>query len=331
LRALWLAGGFGRGAWCVLSRPASKTVENLTIFDGCVVENSASMVLGGLACGLLSVGVLSQQSGEPMSELAWHLMLRTDDDRVIAPSAEKRRCLARTVYRVAEPYGLLVFGAADNHLHLVVCCSREEAGRLAQALATALRWRLGLPVRFFPARIRAVMDQRHLVSVFHYCLSQRNRHGVQSDPFLDASSLPELLGARVLATGCQQRVRELLPRVTRAGLLRHLGPSELVVASQLVSPLDAAAGALGLADLDERPREAVVARAALVQLVGNEIRSPALAPALTRSASFVRRLRSYPVPEPVAQALRLQLDIRAWLAVEHPEALEANPSRLSGR
>jgi hypothetical protein len=266
-----------------------------------------------------------------MSELAWHLMFRTDDDRVIAPSPAMRRILARTVYRVAEPYRLLVFGAADNHLHLVACCSRQEAGRLAQSLAAALRWRLSLPVPFAPVRMKAVEDQRHLHTVFHYCLSQRNRHGVQSDPYLDASSLPELLGARLLATDSQQRVRELLPRVTRDCLLPHVGTRVLSPTKELVEPADAAAGALGLPSLDVRPDEAMAGRAALVQLAGPGVSSTILAPVLSRSPSYVRRLRSYPVEPALFRAVGLQLALRVWLLDEHPELLDSNPTRLVDR
>ncbi len=262
------------------------------------------------------------------TELGWHLMFRTDDDRVIAPSRSKRRLLARTVYRIGRRYRILSFGAADNHFHLVVCCSREEAGRLAQSLCVALRSLLEIAVPFFPVRFKAIRDQRHLETAFHYALSQRNRHGVHSDPYLDACSLPELLGARTIPTDCRQFVREMLPRVTRAQLVRHLGPQALEPCTQLIEPLDAAAGALGLGSLELQPRRTVTARAALVQLVGRQVKSRELARLLERSPSIVRRLRSYPVPAELALALRLQLAIRKWLLDKHPQLLLGEPHLL---
>jgi hypothetical protein len=266
-----------------------------------------------------------------MTELAWHLMFRTDDDRVIAPSRAKRRLLARTVYKIVEPYGLLSFGAADNHLHLVVCCTREEAGRLAQGLAVALRVVLDIAVPFFPVRFKAIKTQKHLETAFHYALSQRNRHGVHSDPFLDSCSLHELLGARVLPTDCRQRVREMLPRVTRNQLLHHLGPVPLEPCTDLIEPVDAAAGAVGLGSLELQPRLTVAPRAALVQLIGRQLTSDQVAELLGRSPSFVRRMRSHPVAPEVALALRLQLAVRRWLLQRHPQLLSRDPHLLPER
>ncbi len=263
-----------------------------------------------------------------MRELGWHLMFRTNDDRVIAPSRARRRLLARTVYRVAGPYRILSFGAADNHLHLVVCCTREEAGRLAQSLCASLRALLEVAVPFYPVRFKAIMDQRHLETAFHYALSQRNRHGINSDPFLDACSLHELLGARTLRTDCRQRVREMLPRVTRDQLLPHLGPRVLEPCNDLIEPLDAAAGAVGLGSLDLMPRGTLAPRAALVQLIGHQLKSREIAELLGRSPSLVRRMRTHVVPPEVALAVRLQLAVRKWLHEHHPQLLSRSPHLL---
>ncbi len=245
-----------------------------------------------------------------MQELAWHMMLRLDDDRVLAPSVHDRRLLARTVYRIADERGLLCFGAADTHLHLVVLCSRENAGRLAQQLGVALRAQLHIPVPFAPARIVEVRDQHHLRNVFHYVLGQRGRHGLHSDPFLDASSLPELLGLRVLRTDSGDLVRELLPRVSRRDLLRHLSLEALEPCSALVAPLDAAAGAVGLGSLDQSRELGRLGRAALVQLGTPQLASGALAQLIGRSEPTVRRLRQVEVPPRLMRAVRLQLALR---------------------
>ncbi len=263
-----------------------------------------------------------------MLELAWHLMLRTDDDRVIAPGPAERRLLARTVYRVADGAGLLAFGAADNHLHLVVLCSREQAGRLAQQLAVALRGQLRIPVSFFPARIREVRDQHHLRSVFHYVLGQRNHHGVRSDPFLDASSLPELLGARTLRTASMGLARELLPREGRGQLVRHLAIPALEPCCELVQPVDAVAGALGLGDLDQHRELGLLGRAAVVELCSPQLGNSELSELLGRSANTICRLRHLDVPPRLLHAARLQLAIRHYLARHHPSVLEPHSLQL---
>ncbi len=263
-----------------------------------------------------------------MQELAWHLMFRTDDDRVIAPSTAARRALARTVYELAGPCGLLAFGAADNHLHVVVVCSRELAGRLAQRLAVALRARLGIAVRFFPTRFREVRDQRHLRAVLHYVLGQRNHHGLGSDPFLDASSLPELLGMRLLRTDSVGLVRELLPRVTRGELQKHLGVATLELGPSLVQPVDAVAGALGLADLDVDRALGHLGRAAVVQLCGDEMPTRVLMELLNRGPRTISRLRGVEVPLRLMRAAQQQLALRQVLQREHPQVLEMRPTEL---
>jgi hypothetical protein len=257
-----------------------------------------------------------------MIELAWHLMFRTDDDRVIAPGDAERRILARTVYRITDEAGLLAFGAADNHLHVVVVCTRERAGRLAQQLAVALRGQLGIPVSFFPTRIKEVRDQHHLQTVFHYALGQRNRHGVRSDPFLDASSLPELLGARLLRTGSPALARELLPRVSRPSLVRHLAIPALEPGSDLVQPVDAVAGALGLGSLDEHRELGMLGRAAVVQLCSPRLSSSELVELLGRTQPTIRRLRHTDVPPRLLHAAQLQMAIRAYYLQHHPGVLE---------
>ncbi len=258
-----------------------------------------------------------------MHELAWHLMFRTDDDRVLAPSPEARRALARTVYRVADGVGLLAFGAADTHLHLVVVCTRARAGRLAQQLTLALRAQLGIPVGFSRTRFREVRDQHHLRNVFHYVLGQRKHHGLNTDPFLDASSMPELLGARLLRTESVALARELLPREGGGGLLRHLGLAQLEPCTELVEPVDATAGALGLGSLDDHRALGLVGRAAVVELCGEELSNIELQALLERSANTICRLRHLEVPPELIRAAQLQMAMRKHLREEHASQLGA--------
>jgi len=275
-----------------------------------------------------------------MSELGFHVMLRSDDDRVLAPSPALRRDLARSMYRVAAGFPLTAFGAADNHLHLEVLGDRAMAGDLAHRVMCSLHWALDLPVEFAPVRHKRLEDQGHKRSTFHYALNQRNRHGVQSDPFLDASSLPELLGMRVLDPGDSVRlVREHFPRLQRSGLLRHLGPEVLEPASdaQVRTLVDAgradllrdsAAGAVGTANLQGRPPEAVAARTALVQLLAACCTAREIGDLVERTSSVVRRARYRPWQPSLEHATRLQLALRLWLLETHPELLDPIPGSL---
>ena len=277
-----------------------------------------------------------------MHELGYHIMIRSDDDRVLAPSDAARRALAEAVYRVAAPFPLLGFGAADNHLHLVVLGDRRQAAQLAGRLLCALHWALDLPVAFFPVRYKQLADQYHLISTFHYCLSQRNNHGVQSDPYLDASSLPELLGLRLLPTDSISRVREQVARLGRRRLLGHLGPGDLEPASTtIVSDLvlagreellrDAACGALGLPSLDGRSAPVVRARRALVKILASCCTTAQIAEVVGRSPCQVRHIRGLDEQPQLQLAISLQLALRAWLLQQHPDLVSHTPTRLPMR
>ncbi len=268
-----------------------------------------------------------------MSELGFHMMFRADDDRVLAPRPELRRALAVSIYRVAAPFPLLAFGAADTHLHLEALCERKAATDLAHRVMCSLRWSLGLTVPFRPVRMKRLDDQHHLVATFHYVLKQRNRHGVATDPCLDASSLPELLGMRVISSDTLRRVREHIPRLRRDELLAHLGPAALEPAGDdLLQHLiamgrgdllrDAAAGAAGLPDLTGNRPRVVAARAALVRLLSRCCPARAVAEVVGCASPTIRRLRTTPRDERLERALRLQAAMRTWLLQTHPELVE---------
>ncbi len=265
-----------------------------------------------------------------MVELGYHIMLRCDDDRVLAPSDQARRALARAVYRVAERFPLLSFGAADNHLHLVVLCDRARAAELAGRLKRSMRWTLGLRVDFFPVRIKRLADQHHLVSAFHYSLGQRNKHGVRSDPYLDASSLPELLGLRLLATGTIPLVREWIARLGRERLLLHLSLPTLEPASATTLGslahgghgallCDAACGALALPTLQGRGADVVRARNALIKLLAPHCSTIRIAKLTDRSPSQVRHLKSLPHQPHLEHAVSLQIAVRVGLLHQRTE------------
>jgi hypothetical protein len=136
------------------------------------------------------------------------------------PPAGRSRASRRTLGRTA---GLLVFRLPDSHLHVVLLCSRERAGRFAHDVEVALRRRLCLPVRFAPAHLVEIKDQAHLENVVDYVLRNQEHHGAAADPLHDASNLPELLGLRVGGGWLIGAVREAVPRLRRRRLLEILG------------------------------------------------------------------------------------------------------------
>ncbi len=256
-----------------------------------------------------------------MTELPWHLVLHAEGVP-IAPRTAARRELARTVYRIADTRGLLAFGAAEDQLHAVVVCARQQAQGVARQLAVALRSRLGVGVPLCPDQLHELRDHSHLRSVFHLVLNQRNRHGLHSDPFLDASSLPELLGARLLRTGSVELVRELLPDVGHQDLLPHLAMPRLERYPALIQPVDAVAGALALGDLHAHRELGLLGRATLVATCAPMLSTTELSWLLGLSVAGVERLRQVQVPDRLLRAVQLQLGIRHYLHLHHPTALD---------
>lgn len=100
-----------------------------------------------------------------MEPIGWHVTLRLEDGRNLVPGIAERRLLARAVLGAGRERGLFAFAAPDTHVHLALAAGRHEAGRLAHAVACALRHRLRVPVSFEPARFRPVAEQAHLDNV----------------------------------------------------------------------------------------------------------------------------------------------------------------------
>lgn len=153
--------------------------------------------------------------------IAIHTGISLTDRRNILSSAAERCRYARLITRIGESYGLIAHGLPDDHGHCVVTCDRRRAGVFAQAVESAMRRSLGLPVPFGRAYFKPVTDQAHLRSLIPYVHGQAEHHGVEVDPYFEASSLPDLVGARVIpGGGC---LREALARVApRVRLARQL-------------------------------------------------------------------------------------------------------------
>jgi hypothetical protein len=256
--------------------------------------------------------------------LASHIMLRLADDRVVLPDTAARRVAAAAILDIGRHYGLLAFRAADTHIHMLAACDRRAAGKLAHAVEVALRLRLRLAVPFAPARIKVVADQHHLHNAFGYVLRQAERHDLPIDPFHEASSLPDLVGLRVVAPDLAFRVSAMLPRSR---------PRQLAIELGLVPCEDAAPFIPGVDDLDQLSDSAAAA-AAMPALVGRRGRAQAvrraavalaeesavgrrgpsaldLAARLGCSARTVTALRSQPLDQTVLRAVRGQLRLRA--------------------
>jgi hypothetical protein len=250
-----------------------------------------------------------------MDPLAWHLMLRLADDRVIAREASDLRLGARAVLAIGRTSGLLSFGFADTHLHVLLTCDRSTAGRFAQRLGISLRRRLTLGAPFVPTRFRPIEGQHHLRNAFIYVLRQDTRHEIGRDPFCDGTALPDLLGARWLDPTLSGRVRAWLPRLRRAQLLELMPLGEARAATDPVPPgpllADAAAAAIGLPDLRGKRPDVVAARCAALHLARERLPAGEARALLGIGKATCTRLSRRPSDPGLSRAIRLQLELRA--------------------
>ena len=268
-----------------------------------------------------------------MAALAWHITMRLMDERVLVTGPSERRLLARSIWGRAGSGELLVFHAAGDHIHLVTALERRLAGRFAHDVEVSLHWQLGLPVPFQPARLRPIRSQDHLVRSFGYVIRQAVHHELPCDPHMEATSLPDLLGARVLGSRHQRTVRRLLPGLDRTRLLDlvHAGFPDLAPAAlddqtphadRAVEELnDATAAAAGLPTdelLDRSNMRCTIHAAATAALPGTP--APTLAAALKTSPRTIRRFRHRGADPTLVTAIERQLQLRAW----HPSVTGAD-------
>jgi hypothetical protein len=284
--------------------------------------------------------------------IAHHVTMRLVDDRVVAPTTARRRQAAHVLMGRGRARGLIAFRIADTHLHALVVCPRDEAGAFARATEVGLHFVLGLPVAFEPARIRPVLDQRHLGNSFRYILRQEERHGIAADPLHDGSSLADLLGLRTVGAYMRATVAANLPRIRGEELLTYLGvdlgidldavPSAFGAGSLSAAPpllggvnvgavpidprdlADAAAASLGLTRLSGRSRAHRAAQSAAVHLAKRAgLRQEDVAQSAGISSRTVRRFDVRPVhDEAVLHAVELQLLLRKALG---PRAADGTP------
>lgn len=254
--------------------------------------------------------------------VGFQIVLRRTGSPVLCQDAAARRAFSGALLRVGKDRGLLAFGAADTHGHILMVGDRTMAGELAHAAETALAYALPSPVGFGAAEITVVRDQAHLVSTFRYVQRNAAHHGVTEPGATEASSLHDLLGLRIVAPWLGFRVRRLLPRTTRDELLELMNLPTLGVSGE-PSPstlAPAAAAAIGRADLRGDEPMVVAVRTAAVALVRDAWRPAEIGRALGLTERSVRRHSTREARADVLEGLRRQLAWRAAVAMA-PDAL----------
>lgn len=257
-----------------------------------------------------------------MEPVGWQLVIKLVGGRVLCPGPAHRRALARTVLVFGEDRGLLAFGAADTHLHVLTTGNRETAGRLARSLELALHSALGVATAFRPAEITPINDQYHLVNAFRYVQRNAQRHCLADLAASEASSLHDLLGMRQLAPWLGDRVRRFLPRTDRQYLLRTLGLPDLGVKGEPTPGLlaDAAAASVSHSTLTGSEPMVVCARTAAVSMVSGRWKPVEVSRALGISVRGVYRLAEQEADPNFIRAIERHL---AWR-----EALRSAPDPL---
>lgn len=249
-----------------------------------------------------------------MNMLGYHVRWRLTESRSIVKSLEERRIVARVMLDHGRRAGLLSCDVPDDHGHATVACDRARAGQFAHSVEASLKQLLCLPVGFAQYEPKPIVDGRHLYHAVRYSLRQPERHGVDADPFREASNLPDLLGLRLLGSYTVSNLRSRLPRLRRDELLEWLGVPTLEAMDDPVEQIwEAARRATALGTLRGSSPLAVSARRAAVVVVGRRLGTAEIAQRLFASERSVRWLRSTPADPALVRAIRLQLGLAAVL------------------
>jgi hypothetical protein len=237
--------------------------------------------------------------------------------RVLAVTTGAKRTLARVVLEAGRPYRLLMARAVGGDLNLLSACSYPEALRFAHQVGHLLRGSLALP-RLFPAPlIVPLRGRRQLRAAFWGGLRPPAASRDSSDPWGEASNLPDLLGLRLVGRHTAHCVERLLPRIATTDLARSLGVTldQLTagpISSHALEQLaDAAAAAVAAPDLDGRSRQLCDARRAAVRLAGHALSVQRIAGLLCCSNRSVRGLAKQPANPHLVEAIARQLRLRS--------------------
>jgi hypothetical protein len=253
--------------------------------------------------------------------LAHHVILRRASNAVLAPTTAARRALARAVLSAGRDAELFAFFAPDGHLHAAVGADRAAAGRFAQRALLALRAALPGGGDFAPAYVKPVEDQAHLRRLVPYILDQAAHHGVSAPVGLEASNLPDLLGLRVTGAYTIPNLRARLPRLDGAELRRWLGVADLAPRLVPEGLADAAAAAVGRAELTGREPEVLDAKGAGVRAARGVLTPTEAGARLGLPRATAWRLAERTVPDTLVRAVLLQCDARARLGAALSPAL----------
>lgn len=254
--------------------------------------------------------------------MLYHYTISRDRRWPLCPTVDAFHRTLHTVTRCTA-HTLLLFGAADDHLHLVLEGSRSNLGRRVAALQAGLRRSYRSQDASHPGTERAwareVANRRHLQTLVTYVVQQPEHHGSRL-PVANwqASCFLDLMGMRLLPSFDSDRIRSWLPRLSDtelwsvAGLpvleplrtdeVGHFGSATLVRAAATVY----AAGT----DLSVRRPEVRAARKLAVWLLSEAGLSTEKAAACVGCSSrTVQRLRREVIDARAARAALLLLAI----------------------
>lgn len=248
---------------------------------------------------------------------AWQLVFHSPRRSPFPRDRHTVRRLVRVIVRVVGG-ALLAFHISDTHVHVLVLADRDRAGRLAQAVGLALAAATAgaLP----PAAITPIQNADHLRAAFEYVVCNDEKHGVVPDPWRENSNLPDLLGARRVASSTVGAVRDHLPRIAGAHLRKLAGWIDLplvVATPELVREhvVDAAASVVARADLGSRQgdvRRVITAACQLARDAGIGGDETASLLGIGTTTAF-RKRAAEPANALCVAALRLQLQVRVAL------------------
>lgn len=194
--------------------------------------------------------------------IGFQIIFRAEDDQVLAPTLAKRRLLAGILLEIGRARGLFAFGVADTHGHADLFGGMDVVGEFVHDLRVTVGWRLRLKLR--RPEIWKIRDVWHARSLIDYSHRQSEHHGVDIDPFRECTSIPDLMGLRVIAPWLAERVAANVPRYAGPVCPVSWGKDPFEHTVRLSVVPEAAAAAFGLADLRGRSPRVVEARTTAV-------------------------------------------------------------------
>ncbi len=246
-----------------------------------------------------------------MSAFAHHLILRLQDNRVISPTKSEKLVVIRTILKMASNKKLLAFHLADTHIHILLADKRKESGFFSRSLEIAISNVLKLDISFSPAFIKPIEDNQHLKNTFFYILGQIEHHGIQPLGLHECSSIPDLLGLRVLSLQNQIYVNQFLPRVNDLQI-QKLAKWNLSTQIDNYDPLpQAAAAVIGQTSINNKSPFSMICKRAAINLAKDFLKPSETMDLLEISKSAYYRInREIPLNSIYKNAIRGQLQIR---------------------